>query len=124
MVALKRPASCDKDQSHKLRLEIWSASNDALSSMKSNRLRRSSRGLKCKQALNPKAPDATVCAMKTTKKVSEDSVATPILQDVIERHKSNSKLQNPTLSETASGPADLYQDAGGRYSTNFTFPQE
>ena len=62
--------------------------------------------------------------MKTNKKGTEASVATPILQDVIERHKSNSKLQNPTLTETPCEPADLYQDAGGGYNTNFTFPQD
>lgn len=61
-------------------------------------------------------------------KVQKDSKASPIIaelmQQLVEHHKLNSQKENPTLSEKPTKPADLYQDAGGGYNSNFVFPQE
>jgi hypothetical protein len=50
----------------------------------------------------------------------------PILKDLADRDKANSKSINPEPSVGAKplNPPDLYQDAGGGYNQDFTFPQE
>jgi len=62
--------------------------------------------------------------MQTPKKGQDASITTPLLQDLIERAKANSKIQNASISEQPSAPASLYQDAGSGYNSNFVFPQE
>lgn len=50
----------------------------------------------------------------------------PILKDLMDRDKANSKINNPDPS-VGSKPLpspDLYQDSGGGYNEDFTFPQE
>lgn len=66
-----------------------------------------------------------VLGMKTPKKGQKSaSVATPALQDLIEREKANFKVANPTIGEKPVPSPDLYQDGGGGYNANFVFPQE
>jgi hypothetical protein len=59
-----------------------------------------------------------------SKKDRNGSITGPVLKDLLEREKLNRKIENPVLSNEPSAPADLYQDAGGGYNVNFTFPQE
>lgn len=63
--------------------------------------------------------------MKTENKGQDCApVAAPLLQDLIEREKTNFKLQNPSIGEKPISAPDLYQDAGGSYNLSFIFPQE
>jgi hypothetical protein len=54
------------------------------------------------------------------------SVTAPILKDLAEREKANSKSidPNPSVGSKPLAPPDLYQDAGGGYNQDSTFPQE
>ncbi|HEX4772110.1 MAG TPA: hypothetical protein VH351_14840 [Bryobacteraceae bacterium] len=61
--------------------------------------------------------------MQTPKKGQDASITTPLLQELIERATANSKIQNASLSEQPQ-PANLYQDVGNGYNSNFVFPQE
>jgi len=59
-----------------------------------------------------------------SQKQRNGSITAPVLKDLIEREKLNRKIENPSVSDSPSAPADLYQDAGGGYNPDFTFPQE
>jgi hypothetical protein len=61
--------------------------------------------------------------MQTSKKGQDASITTPLLQDLMDRVEANSKIQNASLAERPK-PANLYQDAGSGYNSNFVFPQE
>jgi len=57
---------------------------------------------------------------------SQASITAPLLKDLMDREKANSKISNPDPS-VGSKPLpspDLYQDAGGGYNQDFTFPQD
>ena len=51
------------------------------------------------------------------------SVTQPLLQDLINREKANDKAENPAVTSQPLPPPDLYQDPGGGFNTDFTFPQ-
>ena len=52
------------------------------------------------------------------------SITQPLLKDLIEREKANAKVVAPKVESKPLEPASLYQDAGGGYNPDFTFPQE
>jgi hypothetical protein len=63
--------------------------------------------------------------MKTNQR-HNGSITEPLLQDLVEAEKANSKIINSTPSvgsKPLPAPA-LYQDSGGGYNEDFTFPQE
>jgi hypothetical protein len=64
-------------------------------------------------------------AMKNKKKGQQPFTA-PLLQDLVDRQKSDSLIENiGVVQKPADEQApDLYQDAGGGYNRNFVFPQE
>jgi hypothetical protein len=55
-----------------------------------------------------------------------DSITKPLLQDLKDREKADSKINNPdpSVGSKPLPPPDLYQDSGGGYNPDFTFPQE
>jgi hypothetical protein len=55
-----------------------------------------------------------------------DSITKPLLQDLKDREKADSKISNsdPSVGSKPLPPPDLYQDSGGGYNSDFTFPQE
>jgi K+-transporting ATPase c subunit len=61
--------------------------------------------------------------MKADKR-DKESVTKPLLEDLVKRQKTDSKIENPTVGSTPLPPPDLYQDSGGGYNPDFTFPQE
>ena len=64
-------------------------------------------------------------AMKSGKnKNNQQSITQPLIQDLKDRERLNSTKQNPTIGSQPLQPADLYQDAGGGYNTDFTFIQD
>ncbi len=62
------------------------------------------------------------------KKGQEASLTQPLLQDLIQRSKVDTKLSfdrmKSTVASTPPPQPDLYQDAGGGYNTDFVFPQD
>ena len=63
--------------------------------------------------------------MSKQKKGQKPGFTTPLLQDLVERAKSDFQIHNASLAQKpAEEPADLYQDAGGGYNRNYVFPQE
>jgi len=64
--------------------------------------------------------------MSKQKKGQKPGFTAPILQDLVDRAKSNFKIHNASLAQqpAAEDEPDLYQDAGGGYNANFVFPQE
>jgi hypothetical protein len=54
------------------------------------------------------------------------SVTEPLLKDLMDRGKANSKFNNPdpSVGSKPLPPPDLYQDSGGGYNQDFTIPQE
>jgi hypothetical protein len=64
--------------------------------------------------------------MRQNQRRKETSVTAPLLKDLVARQKADSKRIVPDV-KIGSNPLpapDLYQDAGGGYNPNFTFPQE
>lgn len=54
-------------------------------------------------------------------------ITKPLLKDLVERQKANSKLnpkQDPAVESKPLDPPDLYQDPGGGYNSDLVFPQE
>jgi hypothetical protein len=53
-------------------------------------------------------------------------VTGPVLKDLVKRQTAESKqvLSGVTIGSAPLAPPDLYQDAGGGYNRDFTFPQE
>jgi hypothetical protein len=47
-----------------------------------------------------------------------------LIQDLIDRARLDTAKENPTVGSQPLPPANLYQDAGGGYNPDFTFPQE
>ncbi len=64
--------------------------------------------------------------MKQHQNRKEASVTDPLLKDLLKRQLADSKQANPKVAvgSTPLAPPDLYQDAGGGYNPDFTFPQE
>jgi hypothetical protein len=54
------------------------------------------------------------------------SLTEPLLKDLKDREKANSKPSNPdpSVGSKPLPPPDLYQDSGGGYNQDLTFPQE
>lgn len=54
------------------------------------------------------------------------SISAPLLEDLVEAEKANSKIFNssPSVGSKPLPPPALYQDSGGGYNEDFTFPQE
>jgi hypothetical protein len=54
------------------------------------------------------------------------SITEPLLKDLMDRDKANSKFNHPdpSVGSKPLPPPDLYQDSGGGYNEDFTFPQE
>lgn len=54
------------------------------------------------------------------------SVTEPLLKDLKDREKADSKVSNPdpSVGSKPLPPPDLYQDSGGGYNQDFAFPQE
>jgi hypothetical protein len=53
-------------------------------------------------------------------------VTAPILKDLAQREKANSKIiiPDPSVGSKPLDPPDLYQDSGGGYNPDLSFPQE
>ncbi|MBV8864742.1 MAG: hypothetical protein JO210_05010 [Acidobacteriaceae bacterium] len=63
--------------------------------------------------------------MKHNRNRKEQSVTKPLLKDLIERQKADSeKTPEVSVGSEPLAPSDLFQDDGGGYNLNFTFPQE
>ncbi len=62
--------------------------------------------------------------MKNNKKASNETPATVILKDLVDREQLNCKLRNPVVPQVTTEPSALYQDAGGGYNANYVFPQD
>ena len=61
------------------------------------------------------------------KKGQEASITQPLLKDLIDRQKVQTKntLDNmASVSDTPLAQPDLYQDPGQGYNANFVFPQD
>ena len=56
----------------------------------------------------------------------KESITAPLLKDLVDREKADSKFKDPdpSVGSKPLPPPDLYQDSGGGYNTDFTFPQE
>jgi hypothetical protein len=54
------------------------------------------------------------------------SITEPLLKELVDREKASSKLtkNEPTVESKPLDPPDLYQDSGGGYNPDLTFPQE
>ena len=52
------------------------------------------------------------------------SITKPLLKELVDREKADSKIANPTVESKPLEAPDLYQDPGGGYNPDFTFPQE
>jgi len=61
-----------------------------------------------------------------SKKGQKGSAVTPLLKELADREKANRQTipQQPSVGSTQLEPPALYQDAGGGYNPDFTFPQE
>jgi hypothetical protein len=64
--------------------------------------------------------------MKQNKTAKDSSVSEPILKDLVERHQVETKqvMAQVLIGKEPLKPAALYQNDGGAYSNNFTFPQK
>jgi hypothetical protein len=53
------------------------------------------------------------------------SITAPLLKDLAEREKANSKsiTPDPSVGSKPLDPPDLYQDSGGGYNPDLSFPQ-
>jgi hypothetical protein len=61
------------------------------------------------------------------KKGQEASITQPLLKDLIQRHKADTKNaleQKPSVGSTPLEQPDLYQDPGCGYNADFVFPQD
>jgi hypothetical protein len=56
-------------------------------------------------------------------KSKDGSIIHPLLQDLMQRQKADSDKTAPSVGSAPVEPADLYQDAGGGYNSDLTFPQ-
>jgi hypothetical protein len=64
--------------------------------------------------------------MKTKDKNQDSPISGPLLESVTERDKANFALNFPNASVGSKplDPPDLYQDPGGGYNKNLTYPQD
>lgn len=61
------------------------------------------------------------------KKGQEGSFTNPLLKDLVNRQKVETKKHLDNMASVSSTPQkqpDLYQDSGGGYNRNFVFPQD
>jgi len=61
-----------------------------------------------------------------SRKQPKGSITEPVLRDMLDRQKADSEaeLKNITVGSKPLPSPDLYQDPGGGYNPDFTFPQE
>ncbi|HEX7359348.1 MAG TPA: hypothetical protein VF283_02550 [Bryobacteraceae bacterium] len=52
------------------------------------------------------------------------STAKPLLKGLVDRKKNNSRIEKPSIGSKPLKSDALYQDPGGGYNPDFTFPQE
>lgn len=54
------------------------------------------------------------------------SISAPLLKDLVDREKADSKINHPdpAVGSRPLAPPALYEDAGEGYNPDFTFPQE
>jgi hypothetical protein len=54
------------------------------------------------------------------------TVTGPLLKDLMATHKAERQavMPSPEVKQTEESKPDLYQDSGGGYNSNFTFPQD
>lgn len=52
------------------------------------------------------------------------SSAKPLLKGLLDRKKADSKIPKPSVGSKPLTPPALYQDSGGGYNADFTFPQD
>lgn len=64
-----------------------------------------------------------VPAMNTSDR-KKGSIARPLVKELDDRQKADSKVENPSVGSKPLPAPDLYQDSGGGYNQDFTFPQE
>ena len=66
--------------------------------------------------------------MKTKNDTKTCPLSGQLLDDVVEQDKANQDanfpVPSPSVGEKPLAPPDLYQDDGGGYNKNFTFPQQ
>jgi hypothetical protein len=75
-----------------------------------------------------RASRASTCylaGMKSNER-KDHSITGPLLKDLVERGKANSKTvdPDPSVGSQPLAPPALYEDAGEGYNQDFTFPQE
>ncbi len=77
------------------------------------------------RALRSRLPGCYRAAMKQNQNRKEQSVTKPLLKDLLERHKAEAqKMPEVSVGSEPLAPSDLFQDDGGGYNRDFTFPQE
>ncbi len=64
------------------------------------------------------------CAGMNSRDRQKGSVTKPLLKELADREKADSKAANPSVDSKPLPSPDLYQDSGGGYNPDFTFPQE
>ncbi len=64
--------------------------------------------------------------MKKNKFSQQESITKPLLKDLLKRQKvdAGKALPDVEVGSTPLSPSDLFQDAGGGYNRDLTFPQE
>ncbi|HEX4164564.1 MAG TPA: hypothetical protein VHZ55_03750 [Bryobacteraceae bacterium] len=64
--------------------------------------------------------------MKNNNSAKESSVTKPLLKGLLDLQKAEAEktLQSVSIGSKPLSPPDLYQDSGGGYNPDFTFPQE
>lgn len=76
-------------------------------------------------AILPRTAPRYRAGMKSSDR-QKGSVTKPLLKELVDLEKANSNVvkQVPSVESVPLDPPDLYQDAGGGYNPDFTFPQE
>jgi hypothetical protein len=64
--------------------------------------------------------------MKKNKFSQQGSIIKPLLKDLLKRQKIDADKTFPEVEvgSTPLSPSDVFQDAGGGYNRNLTYPQE
>jgi hypothetical protein len=64
--------------------------------------------------------------MKAKNNSQGSSITEPLLAHIKERDQANfeANFPNPSVGSTPLAQPDLYQDSGGGYNANFTYPQD
>jgi hypothetical protein len=64
--------------------------------------------------------------MKKANNSKTGSITTPLLKDMLEQDKANSKANSDKVSigQKPLDPPALYEDSGDAYNPDFTYPQQ